>query len=177
MTKLEWGDCFSYGPHNSLQLDNAAITQLIGENGAGKSSIALIIQEAIFNKNSKGIKKGDIPNRNLGTGKYWIKLYFTLDGEEYLIHLNRTSSLKVKLYKGEEDLSSHTATETFKTIETLIGVDFKVFVQLIYQSITDGLSFLTATDTVRKKFLIDLFDLDEYVKYFEFFTNSLCQTN
>lgn len=167
MEKLSWGGCFSYGPKNSINLNNATITQLIGENGSGKSSIPLILQEVAYNKNSKGVKKADIANREIGDGKYWIELEFSLNEEPYKISVQRASTLKVKVYKGEEDLSSHTATETFKTIEELLGIDFKVFVQLIYQSVTDGLSFLTATDTVRKKFLIDLFNLDEYSKYYE----------
>jgi len=167
MQKLSWGGCFSYGPKNSIDLNSATITQLIGENGSGKSSIPLILQEVAYNKNSKGVKKADIANREIGDGKYWIELDFTLNDDEYKISVNRASSLKVKVYRGSEDISSHTATETFKTIEELLGVDFKVFVQLIYQSVTDGLSFLTATDTVRKKFLIDLFNLDEYSILYE----------
>jgi DNA repair exonuclease SbcCD ATPase subunit len=167
MQRLSWGGCFSYGPKNTIELNNATITQLIGENGSGKSSIPLILQEVAFNKNSKGVKKADIANREIGDGKYWIELEFELNDDQYKISVNRASSLKVKVYKNEEDISSHTATETFKTIEELIGIDFKVFVQLIYQSVTDGLSFLTATDTVRKKFLIDLFNLDEYSKLYE----------
>jgi DNA repair exonuclease SbcCD ATPase subunit len=169
INKLEWGGCFSYGDNNSIDLNSSTITQLIGENGSGKSSIPLILQEVFFNKNSKGVKKADIANRNLPDGSYWINAFFSLDETDYSIQLKRASTVKVKLYKGDEDISSHTATETFKTIESLVGVDFKIFVQLIYQSITDGLSFLTATDTVRKKFLIDLFNLDEYSKYFELF--------
>ena len=41
--------------------------------------------------------------------------------------------------------------------------------QLVYQSTTNSLQFLTATDTNRKKFLIDLLNLDNYIKYFDTF--------
>ena len=175
MEEISWGGCFSYGDNNVVKLNGANITQLLGENGAGKSSIALIIQEAFFNKNSKGIKKADIPNR-LGDGAYWIKLPFTLNGKQYLIQINRKGTLKVKLTEDGEDISSHTATETFKTIESLIGMDFKTFVPLIYQSTTEGLSFLTATDTNRKKFLIDLFGLNEYDSYHVIFKEIVSET-
>ena len=172
--EISWGNCFSYGDKNSIKLDENNITQLIGENGSGKSSIALIIQEALFNKNSKGIKKADIPNRLL-SDKYWIKLNFDYNLKQYEINLDRKSTLKVKLIEDGADISSHTATDTFKTIEKILGIDFKVFVQLMYQSTTDGLSFLTATDTNRKKFLIDLFGLNEYEEYHELF-KSLVQS-
>lgn len=172
LQELKWGNCFSYGDNNSLKLDNNTITQLIGENGSGKSSIALIIQEVLFNKNSKGVKKTDIGNRELN-GNYWITLLFTYDNKNYELALERKSSLKVKLKENGVDISSHTAPGTFKTIEELLGIDFKIFVQLMYQSTTEGLSFLTATDTNRKRFLIDLFGLDEYEKYHEIFKKLL----
>ena len=172
LQELKWGNCFSYGDNNSLKLNANNITQLIGENGSGKSSIALIIQEVLFNKNSKGVKKTDIGNRELN-GNYWITLLFTYDSKEYEVNLERKSSLKVKLKENGKDISSHTAPGTFKTIEELFGIDFKIFVQLMYQSTTEGLSFLTATDTNRKRFLIDLFGLDEYEKYHEIFKKLL----
>ena len=172
LQELKWGNCFSYGDNNSLKLDSNTITQLIGENGSGKSSIALIIQEVLFNKNSKGVKKTDIGNRELN-GNYWITILFTYDDKNYELALERKSSLKVKLKEDGVDISSHTAPGTFKTVEQLFGIDFKIFVQLMYQSTTEGLSFLTATDTNRKRFLIDLFGLDEYEKYHEIFKKLL----
>mgnify|MGYP000276783961 CR=1 FL=1 len=62
---LKWDNCFSYGSGNELQLDDNTVTQILGTNGMGKSSIPLIIEEALYNKNSKGIKKGTIRNRKV----------------------------------------------------------------------------------------------------------------
>jgi DNA repair exonuclease SbcCD ATPase subunit len=169
LEQVNWGDCFSYGTSNELKLNENTITQLIGDNGAGKSSISLIIQEALYNKNSKSIKKANIPNRVNDVKQYWIDLHFSYNEKQYIIKIKRKGNLKVNLLEDGVDISSHTATETFKTIERILGIDYKVFVQLMYQSVTDGLSFLTATDANRKKFLIDLFGLDEYDKYHNIF--------
>ena len=51
----------------------------------------------------------------------------------------------------------------------ILGIDFKTFTQLVYQNTNTSLQFLTATDTNRKKFLIDLLKLDDYVSFFETF--------
>ena len=168
LKQLSWDNCFSYGPNNNLRLDTDTVTQIIGTNGMGKSSIPLIIEEALYNKNSKGIKKADIPNRYMNNG-YTIWLLFEKDGNEYSIDVKRSGSIKVKLEKNGEDISSHTATNTYKTIQEIIGIDFKTFSQLVYQSTNASLQFLTATDTNRKKFLIDLLHLDDYVQLFEVF--------
>jgi len=126
------------------------------------------MEEALYNKNSKGVKKSDIPNRLLD-GSYSVELKFSVDNDIYLVSTERSSGIKIKLFKNGEDISSHTATNTFKQIEELIGIDFKTFQQLVYQSTNSSLAFLTATDTARKKFLIDLFDLSEYTRLFEVF--------
>ena len=168
LQKLKWDNCFSYGSGNELDLDDNTVTQIIGTNGMGKSSIPLIIEEALYNKNSKGIKKVDIPNRHINEG-YNISLTFTKDGSTYEITIKRKSSIKVKLEKDGEDISSHTATNTYKTIQGIIGIDFKTFSQLVYQNTNASLQFLTATDANRKKFLIDLLQLEHYVELFEVF--------
>jgi len=165
---LKWDNCFSYGSGNELTLNDNTVTQIIGTNGMGKSSIPLIIEEALYNKNSKGIKKADIPNRYINDG-YNIYLSFTKDEDRYEITITRKSSIKVKLEKNSEDISSHTATNTYKSIQEIIGVDFKTFSQLVYQNTNASLQFLTATDANRKKFLIDLLHLEKYVELFEVF--------
>ena len=168
---LQWDNCFSYGSGNVLNLEENTVTQIIGTNGMGKSSIPLIIEEALFNKNSKGIKKADIPNRYVNNG-YKIHLEFTKDDDEYSVTIDRKTNIKVSFLKNGEDISSHTATNTFKTIQEVIGIDFKTFSQLVYQNTNASLQFLTATDTNRKKFLIDLLHLEEYVELFELFKNA-----
>jgi DNA repair exonuclease SbcCD ATPase subunit len=141
----------------------------------GKSSIPLIIEEALYNKNSKGIKKADIPNRYVNNG-YDIYLSFQKEESLYEITINRKVNVKVKLEQDGDDISSHTATNTYKSIQEILGIDFKTFSQLVYQNTNSSLQFLTATDTNRKKFLIDLLHLEEYVKLFEVFKEAAKDT-
>jgi len=171
LQKLKWDNCFSYGEGNELDLSSSTLTQIIGTNGTGKSSIPLIIEEALYNKNSKGIKKADIANRYANNG-YNISLSFEKDESVYEIVINRKASIKLKLTKDGQDISSHTATNTYKTLQEILGVDFKTFSQLVYQNTNASLQFLTATDANRKKFLIDLLHLEKYVDLFEIFKNA-----
>ena len=114
------------------------ITQLTASNGSGKSTIALIIQEILFGKNIKGIKKGDILNR-YGNGKSWSgSLSFTVDEEPYVVSVSRSgNSCKVNFYNGTIDLTEHKVLDTYKKIQEIVGLDFEVFSQLTYQSSTD----------------------------------------
>lgn len=168
LKKLQWSNCFSYGENNEVDLSSSKITQILGTNGVGKSSIPLILEEVLFNKNSKGIKKADIPNRELDKG-YEISVDFSSEEDEYNISVKRKGTLKVVFTKNGEDISSHTATDTYKNIQAVLGYDFKTFTQVVYQNTNNSLNFLTATDANRKKFLIDLLNLEKYVELFEVF--------
>ena len=169
---LEFDWYFSYGAGNKIDFTENTVTQILGPNGYGKSSIPLILEEICYNKNSKGISKAEIPNR-YGPGGTWGRLTFTKDDDLYVIETDRKTSIKVKLSKNGEDISSHTATGTFKLIEDLLGNDFKTFSQLVYQNTNSSLQFLSATDTNRKKFLIDLLHLEEYVGKFDAFKDAV----
>ena len=163
--EIRWGNAFSYGPSNVIKLDAGPLTQIVGKNGHGKSSIALIIEEVLFNQNSKKIKKADILNRYTKDKSYFIELDFNKDGTEYEVITTRTAtSSTIKLLRDKVDISSHTATGTYKTLENIIGFDHKTFSQIVYQSSVSSLEFLTATDTARKKFLIELLNLTIYTK-------------
>ena len=164
LKQLKFSNMFSYGENNIINLNNSRITQLTAPNGSGKSSIAMVIQEILFNKNVKGIKKTDILNRWI-KGKSWsASLTFTSGSSNCGIMVTRSGAqTKVKFTKDGVDESEHKVLDTYKKIAEVIGTDFEVFSQLTYQSSTDLLDFLKATDTNRKKFLINLFNLEKYI--------------
>jgi DNA repair exonuclease SbcCD ATPase subunit len=167
--QLRWANAFSYGKDNKIDFVQAPLTQLVGRNGHGKSSIALILEEVLFNKNSKGIKKADILNRYVKDKSYTIELDFERDGIDYTIKSTRGTAQTVKLFKQGIDISAHTATATYKMIEDILGFDHKSFSQIVYQSNASSLEFLTAPDTARKKFLIEILNLSKYTKAAEIF--------
>jgi DNA repair exonuclease SbcCD ATPase subunit len=167
--QLRWTNAFSYGKDNQIDFVAAPLTQLVGKNGHGKSSIALILEEVLFNKNSKGIKKADILNRHIKDKTYTIELDFNRDDIDYTIKSSRGTAQTVKLFKEGVDISAHTATATYKIIEDILGFDHKSFAQIVYQSNASSLEFLTAPDTARKKFLIEILNLGKYTRASEVF--------
>ena len=165
LKNLSFSNMFSYGNNNKMDLHKNRITQLTAPNGSGKSSIAMIIQEILFNKNVKGIKKSDILNRWSKTKQWSGTIEFTIGTNEYKVSVVRSGAqTKVKLIENGTDISDHKVLDTYKKIQQIVGLDFEVFSQLTYQSSTDLLEFLKATDTNRKKFLINLFNLEKYIQ-------------
>ena len=112
LKKLWFDNMFSYGENNFIDLEKSRITQLTAPNGSGKSSIAMIIQEALFNKNVKGIKKTDILNRWSKKKTWKVKLQFSKglkDAETiYEVIVKRTgATTKVHLLENGIDISEH----------------------------------------------------------------------
>lgn len=164
---MSWAHAFSYGPDNRIDFRENPIVQLVGKNGHGKSSIALILEEVLYNKNSKGVKKAKILNRYSKVKAYTIKVEFDKDSDEYIVETVRGATQTVKLVCNGKDISAHTSTATYKLIEGILGYDHKTFTQIVYQNSAFSLEFLTATDTNRKKFLIDLLKLGRYTELAE----------
>jgi len=164
LKKLNFSNMYSYGDSISLDLSKEKITQLSAPNGSGKSSIALILQEILFNKNIKGIKKGDILNKYVKSKSWNADLTFSIEENEYYIEVKRSGAqTKVALKKNDIDISEHKVLDTYKKLHEDLGMGFEIFSQLTYQSSTDLLDFLKATDANRKKFLINLFNFERYI--------------
>lgn len=164
---LTWDNWFSYGDKNNIKLSENKLTQISGINGSGKSSIPIILEELLYSKNHKPFKKSQLINRHLNNPTLIAEVFFTKDDDEYLVKLKRKSTISLSLIKNGEDISSHTSTGTYATLQNILGIDFNTFCQLIYQSSKNNLQFLTDTDTNRKKFLINLFGLNKYLNIHE----------
>lgn len=165
LKNLKFSNMYSYGQNVEIALSKEKITQLSAPNGAGKSSIALILQEILYNKNIKSIKKGDILNKYVTDKDWWAKLSFSVGNNEYLIDVKRTpTQTKVVLLENNIDISEHKVLDTYKKLHEILGMQFDIFSQLTYQSSIDLLDFLKATDSNRKKFLINLFNFTKYLE-------------
>lgn len=160
---MKWSNVMSYGPDNYINFENNQLTQIVGENGAGKSSISVILEEGLFSKNSRGVKKQDLLNRNAKAKSFSIEIGFEVKGKSYVATTVRGATQTVKLFCDGEDISGHTATTTLEYIkDALGGLDHKTFTQIVSQSDPFSLDFLTSTDSARKKFLVSLFALEQY---------------
>lgn len=169
---MRWSNIFSYGADNFIDLSGHAISQLVGRNGSGKSSIYLILEECLFNTSSKGTKRAGVLNRHVEPKKGFIQVVFeVVDGKcatEYVVTSTRTATThKLSITKDGIDISGHTTTGTLNVIKEILGKDSKTFASLVIQSGSASLDFLTATDTNRKRWLIELLDLSNYVALHE----------
>ncbi|ASV43454.1 DNA double-strand break repair Rad50 ATPase [Vibrio phage JSF12] len=162
LNRLIGSNALVYGDFD-FDLSSHTVYQLIGKNGSGKSSIPVILEEILYNDNSRGLTKAEIPNRETGKTGWWGEVHFSIDSDEFVARKEVKSSAKLTLTKNGQDISGHTATQTYSILKEILGgLDFKAFSKLVYQSTDSSMDFLQATDANRKKFLIELLGLDGY---------------
>lgn len=160
LLQVEANDFLCYGKL-SLDVTRYSLVQLVADNGAGKTNILSIITEALYGKNPRGYAKGELFNRNTNATKYSISVKFSKDNSIYVATTNRTKTVaKVTLSKDGIDITSHTSKGTFAEIESIIGLDYELFLQYVYQSSKYSTEFLTATPAIRKQFLGKMLGLD-----------------
>ncbi len=159
---MRFDNFLSYGESNEIDFESGRVVQLVGANGAGKSSIATALEECLFNKNSKGLSKSELFNWEQEKKHYHLEVDFAKDGKEYTVVKDVKSTAKITLLEDGEDISGHTATQTYKLISDIFGCDFNTFTKIVYQSVGSSLDFLKTTDAKRKEFLTSLFDQEIY---------------
>lgn len=147
----------------------SCLAQIQGKNGFGKSSIFLILQQGLFNRNSKGISIEKCSNDVTGQ-PYCIEIWFEKDSDGYHIKNSREPN-KIEIRKNSHNISAKSIPQNLKLIEEILGTNFDTFCTLTYQEATSTLDLVEdAKDSARKEFCnsaLKFSELDELQRKFE----------
>jgi len=156
LSKIEWRNFASYG--NKIQSlsfdDNSNLYLVVGENGAGKSSISDVITFGLYGK-LDGKKLKDIPNRI--NGNAWVKVTFFSNGEEYTVERGLDPSV-FNLYVGGVlyDKAGARSIQDY-LVDEIIQIPNYVFNNTISLSINDFKSFLKMSASDKKSIIDKIF--------------------
>ena len=139
--KIEWKNFSSYG--NKKQIlefpDDSSLFQIVGENGAGKTTISQVIAFGLYGK-VEGKKLGDIPNRI--NGHAWVKIEFENNGSIVTVERGLEPSIFNLYINGIlYEQAGKNPVQDYLT-DDLIGIPYYVFNNTISLSINDFKSFI-----------------------------------
>jgi DNA repair exonuclease SbcCD ATPase subunit len=139
--KIEWRNFSSYGnKKQTLEFnDSASLVQIVGENGAGKSTISQVIAFALYGK-VDGKKLGEIPNRI--NGHAWVYIEFENNGRIITVERGLEPSLFNLSIDGIPYDQAGSSNVQNYLIDDLIGIPYYVFNNTISLSINDFKSFI-----------------------------------
>jgi DNA repair exonuclease SbcCD ATPase subunit len=156
INKIEWRNFASYG--NKKQVlefpEESCLFQIVGENGAGKTTISQVIAFALYGK-VEGKKLGDIPNRI--NGHAWVKIEFENSGKVITVERGLEPSV-FNLYingvlydqAGSRNVQDYLADD-------LIGIPYYVFNNTISLSINDFKSFIKMSSQDKRAIVDKIF--------------------
>lgn len=158
-----------------INLDNRGLVLIEGKNnsnptfesnGSGKSSLMNMITYALYGQTSYGIKADDVINRVTGKNTEVI-LEVEIGNEPYRIERYRkhkTYKNKVRLFKGDTEITGKSAKATDEKIQELFGIDYITYMNSIVQGQGDTEVFSKATDKGKKEILENVTNIAVYKK-------------
>jgi DNA repair exonuclease SbcCD ATPase subunit len=154
--KIEWRNFSSYG--NRIQEiefeDESKLYQVIGSNGAGKSSISQVITFGLYGK-LEGKKLKDIPNRI--NGNAWVRITLDSTGSEIVVERGLEPNF-FKLYiNGTEYDQAGVRTVQEYLSEDILGIPYYVFNNTISLSINDFKSFIKMSSQDKRSIIDKIF--------------------
>ena len=151
---------------NTVISFDKGITVIVGENGAGKSTILEAISFALF-KQHTGKKIDDLVRNNAQTMS--VELEFVSNNREYKIVREKKSSLKSSLYKktSPESGYAHVCTgdkEVSSQVHEILDIDSDLFLNAIYIRQGEIAALVDKTPAEKKELINKLLGLDSLDK-------------
>jgi DNA repair exonuclease SbcCD ATPase subunit len=154
--KIEWRNFSSYGNRiQTLDLSGQnSLFQIVGENGAGKSTISQVITFGLYGK-LEGKKLKDIPNRI--NGNAWVRI--TLDHQSMDVIIERgldPNIFRIFLDGKEFDQAGSRSLQDF-LVDDILGIPYYVFNNTISLSVNDFKSFLKMSVSDKRAIIDKIF--------------------
>jgi DNA repair exonuclease SbcCD ATPase subunit len=154
--KIEWRNFSSYGNRKQeIEFgDEASLYQVVGENGAGKSSISGVITFGLYGK-LEGKKLKDIPNRI--NGNAWVRITMECNGSEVVVERGLEPNLfKLYINGAEYDQAGVRSVQDYLS-EDILGIPYYVFNNTISLSINDFKSFIKMSSQDKRSIIDKIF--------------------
>jgi len=156
ITKVEWKNFTSYGNRKQeLDLSNeTSLFQIVGENGAGKTSISQVITFALYGK-VEGKKLKDIPNRI--NGNAWTRVTLDNYGVEVIVERGLDPNLfKLTVNGTEYDKAGSRSIQEYLE-DDIMGIPYYVFNNTLLLSINDFKSFIKMSPSDKRSIVDKIF--------------------
>ncbi len=156
---------FKSHEHTVISFDRG-ISVIVGENGAGKSTILEAISFALF-KQHTGKKIDDLVRNNAGSMS--VELEFTSNNRDYKIIREKKSSLKSSLFKRTSPDGGyvHVCTgdrEVTNEIRQILDIDSDLFLNAIYIRQGEIAELVDKTPAEKKQLIGKLLGIDSLEK-------------
>jgi len=142
-----------------VQLNRSKSTLIIGDNGAGKSTMLDALTFALYGKPFRNIKKNQLINSVNGKGLE-VEARFTIGGNKYLISRGIKKN-KFEIYKNGEMLNQDASVRDYQGYleDTILKLNYKSFGQVVVLGSSTFVPFMQLKAGERREVIEDLLDI------------------
>ena len=157
---IRWKNFLSTGDQwTEIGLNDSMSTLIIGDNGAGKSTMLDALCFALFNKPFRKIKKSQLVN-SINEKGLKVEVCFSIAKDDYRVFRGIKPNT-FEVYKNNKMVDQEAATkDTQKYLEqSVLKLNFKSFTQVVILGSSTFVPFMQLGASVRREVIEDLLDI------------------
>jgi len=160
LKSIKWKNFLSTGNvFTEIQLNKHNNTLIVGENGAGKSTILDALTFALFGKPYRNINKPQLVN-SINNKDCLVELIFSISDKEYLIRRGIKPNV-FEIYVDGDLLNQSASSKDYQEIleKMIIKMNYKSFTQIVILGATSFTPFMQLSASDRRAVIEDLLDI------------------
>jgi DNA repair exonuclease SbcCD ATPase subunit len=157
---IRWQNFLSTGAQfTEVKFDKSPTTLIVGENGAGKSTILDALCFALFNKPFRNINKPQLVNSINGKNML-VEVEFTIGSKEYKICRGGKPTV-FEIYLNSELLNQDAAARDYQKYleDQVLKLNYKSFTQIVILGSASFTPFMQLPAAHRREVIEDLLDI------------------
>ncbi len=157
---VKWKNFLSTGNQfTEIQLDYAPTTLIIGENGAGKSTILDALCFVLFNKPFRNISKSQLVNSVNGNGTI-VEVEFNVNNKDVKV-VRGIKPNKFEVWIGDTMINQDANARDYqKHLEQqVLGLNYRSFTQVVILGSSTFVPFMQLSTKARREVVEDILDI------------------
>ena len=161
---LRWKNFLSTGNvFTEIKLDGKKTSLIIGENGAGKSTILDALSFALYGKPFRKINKKQLVN-SINGKEAQVEVEFTIGKNSYKIarNINKYGTSKFEVYRDSELINQDAAAKDYQEMleRNILKLNHKSFSQIVVLGSSTFVPFMQLPSQHRREVIEDLLDIE-----------------
>jgi len=159
--QIRWKNVLSTGnAFTEVQLDRVKSTLIIGDNGAGKSTILDALTFVLFGKPFRAVNKNQLINSVNQSGTE-VEIEFSIGSKQYLVKRGIKKNF-FEIYQDGKMLNQDASVRDYQEYleKTILKLNYKSFTQIVILGNSSFVPFMQLKASDRRAIIEDLLDIE-----------------